>query len=179
MASSECTNGCARLGVAGREPSSIPMMRRRSLFVGVQVVDAFAVYATVSVTESRADRFEILLLVLALSVAAGGVAWRFADRLEAARAQAERGREELALVGQLSAGLSGPLSATEVATQFLAGIRAVLPPTAVTILLQYEETAGSIQILAQQGGATTPQAGLTFPVAGLPVAMRTQLIDAH
>src|SRR5258708_4888578 len=154
-------------------------MRRRSLFVGVPVVYAFAVYATVSVTQSRADRFEILLLVLALSVAAGGVAWRFADRLEAARAQAERGREELAVVGQLSAGLSGPLSATEVATQFLAGIRAVLPPTAVTILLQYEETAGSIQILAQQGGATSPQAGLTFPVAVLPAAMRTRLIGEH
>src|SRR5258708_30536279 len=154
-------------------------MRRRSVFVGDPVVSAFAVYATVSVTQSRADRFEILLLVLALSVTAGGVAWRFADRVEAARAQAERGREELAVVGQLSAGVSGRLSATEVATQSRAGIRAVLRPTAVTILLQYEETAGSIQILAQQGGATSPQAGLTFPVAVLPAAMRTRLIGEH
>jgi hypothetical protein len=97
-----------------------------------------------------------------LSAAAGVVAHRSAVGLEAAASrQTEKAREELALVGQLSAGLSGPLTPTEVATQFLRASSGVLPPTAVTTLLQYEETAGLIRILAEQGGGVTPRAGIS------------------
>lgn len=92
-------------------------MRRRSFFVGVPVVYAVTLYLALAGAQSRGESAEILFLVIALSVAAGLVAWRFANRLETARAQAERGREELALVGQLSATLSGPLTPPEVATQ--------------------------------------------------------------
>src|SRR5205814_4819938 len=97
-------------------------------------------------------------------------------RLETARAEAERGREELALVGQLSATLSGPLTAPAVATQFLSGIEALLPPAAVATLLQYEESAEAVRIIAQRGGGITPRPGLEYPVDALPPAMRTRLI---
>lgn len=155
-------------------------MGRRSFFVVLPVLYALAVFAVLAATESRADRLEILLLVVALSVGAGALAWRFADRLEAARTQAERGREELALVGQLSAGLSGPLSPTEVAGQFLAGIRTVLPASTISTLLQYEETAGTLQILAQhRGSGLTPGATEIYPITILPADMRTRLIGEH
>jgi cell division protein FtsL len=67
-------------------------------FVGVPVVYAVTVYLVLEGAQTRGERVEVLILVVALSVAVGVVVWRFATRLEAARAQAERGREELALV---------------------------------------------------------------------------------
>jgi signal transduction histidine kinase len=151
-------------------------MRRRLLFVGVPVVYAVTVYLALGAARSRAESVEILFLVIALGVAAGIVAWRFATRLEAARTQAERGREELALVGQLSATLSGPLTPGDVASQFLAGIASLLPPTVVATLLQYEEAAESIRILAQHGAGVPPRPGIVYPIGALPAAMRTRLI---
>ena len=151
-------------------------MRRRLFFVGVPVIYAVTVYLALEGAQTRGERVEVLILVVVLSVAVGIVAWRFATRLEAARAQAERGREELALVGQLSATLSGPLTAAAVATQFLSGIEGLLPPAAVATLLEYEESAESVRIIAQRGGGITPRPGLEYPVDALPAAMRTRLI---
>ncbi|HEV2012115.1 MAG TPA: GAF domain-containing protein [Candidatus Limnocylindria bacterium] len=154
-------------------------MRRRSFFVGVPVVYAVAVYLIMAAGLSRGASAEILILVVALSVAAGLVAWRFANRLDAARVQAERGQEELAVVGRLSAGLSGPLSPADVATAFLDGIKDLLPASVATTLLQYEETAETIRILAQYGGGALPHAGVTYPVGALPPRLRTRLIGEH
>ena len=151
-------------------------MRRRLFFVGVPVVYAVTVYLALGAAQTRGESVEILFLVIALSVAAGVVAWRFASRLEAARTQAERGREELALVGQLSATLSGPLTPADVAAQFLTGIASLLSPTVVATLLQYEEAAESIRILAQHGGSVPPRPGIVYPIGALPPAMRTRLI---
>ena len=151
-------------------------MRRRSFFVGVPVIYAVTVYLALQGAQTRGESAEVLILVVTLSVAVGIVAWRFATRLETARAEAERGREELALVGQLSATLSGPLTAPAVATQFLSGIEALLPPAAVATLLQYEESAEAVRIIAQRGGGITPRPGLEYPVDALPPAMRTRLI---
>ena len=151
-------------------------MRRRSFFVGAPVAYAVTVYLALAAARSRGEGVEILLLVVALSVGGGVVAWRFTDRLEAARTEAERGREELALVGRLSAALSGPLTPPEVATQFLAGIAGLLPPSVVATLLHYEETAESVEVLAQQGGSVAPRTGMVYPVGSLPLAMRTRLI---
>ena len=94
-------------------------MRRRSVYVAVAVVYAVAVYVALALAGSRADSVEILALVIAVSVAAGIVAWRFATNMDVALRDTERSREELALIGRLSAGLSGPLSPTEVATACL------------------------------------------------------------
>ena len=154
-------------------------MRRRFFLVGAPVAYAVTVYLALAATQSRGERAEILVLVVALSVAAGVVAWRFAARLEAARAQAERGQGELALVGQLAATLSGPLSPQEVASQFLAGIRGLLAPSVVTTLLQYEETTETIRILAQQGGNVAPRPGISYPIGALPPEMRKRLIGEH
>ena len=151
-------------------------MRRRLFFVGAPVVYAVAVYVALASAQTRGESAEILLLVVALSVAAGVVVWRFAASLEAARAQAERGREELALVGQLSATLSGPLTPADVGAQFLAGITGVLPPTVVATLLQYEESTESVRVLAQHGAAVALQPGVVYPVGDFPPAMRTRLI---
>jgi signal transduction histidine kinase len=151
-------------------------MRRRWSLVAVPVLYAVAIYVVLAGAQTRAERVVILVLVIGISVVAGIIAWRFAERLEAARSQAERGREELALVGQLSATLSGPLTAEEVAKQFLAGIGGLLPPSVVATLLQYEETGESITILAQQGGSLAPHPGLVYQVGALPPAMRTRLI---
>src|SRR5438132_5559493 len=149
---------------------------RRTLFVAGPVVYAVAVYLALGAAQSRGEEIEILALVVALSVGAGVVAWRFAARLESARMLAVRGGEELALVGQLSATLSGPLTPAEVATQFLAGIRSLLPPTVVATLLQYEESAELVRVLAQQGAAAALQQGVVYPVGDFPPAMRTRLI---
>src|SRR5229473_1498140 len=112
-------------------------MRQRWFFVAVPVLYAAAVYLIIGLTRSRAEQAEVLFLVVGISVAAGVVASRFAGRLQAARTQAERGREELALVGKLSATLSGPLTPSAVASQFLAGIAGLLPSSVVATLLQY------------------------------------------
>jgi signal transduction histidine kinase len=153
-------------------------MRRHSVYVGVAVAYAVAVYVTLKVGQSRAESVEILLLVIAIGVGAGTLAWRFATGKDVALRDAERSREELALVGRLSAGLSGPLTPPEVATAFLEGIKAVLPATAIATLLQYEETAEMIRILAQIG-AVLPRPGITYPVGALPPGMRTKLIGEH
>src|ERR1043165_243790 len=125
-------------------------MRRRSAYVAVAVAYAVAVYIALALGGSRAESVEILLLVVAVSVVAGIVAFRFATNMEAALREAERSREELALVGRLSATLSGPLSPTEVGTQFLHAIKGLLPPSAVASLVQYEETAETIRVLARE-----------------------------
>ena len=153
-------------------------MRRRSVYVGGAVAYAVAVYVALKLGESRAESVEILLLVIAISVAAGTVAWRFATGMDAALRETERGREELALVGRLSAGLSGPLDPPEVASAFLDGVKGLLPATAVATLLQYEETAESIRILAQQGAAL-PRPDISYPIGALPLGMRTKLIGEH
>src|SRR6266550_577770 len=153
-------------------------MRRRSVYVAVAVVYAVAVYVALALAGSRADSVEILALVIATSVAAGTVAWRFATNMDVALRDTERSREELALIGRLSAGLSGPLSPTEVATAFLDGVKEVLPPSVVTTLLQYEETAETIRILAQYG-AELPRRGISYEIGTLPPATRTKLIGEH
>lgn len=154
-------------------------MRRRSFFVGVPVIYAVTVYLALAGGQSRGEGAEVLVLVIALSVAGGLGAWRFAAGLEAARAQAERGREDLALVGRLSAGLSGPRSPGEVATAFLDGIKGLLPVSVVATLLQYEETAETIRILAQYGAGALPRDDITYPVGALPPGMRAKLIGEH
>src|SRR5690242_19037201 len=115
------------------------MRRRRSLYVGLAILYSVAVYLALALGQSRAEDVEVLVLVVAVSAGAGSVAWRFARGLEIARSEAERGREELALVGRLSAGLSGPLTPNEVATAFLDGIKDVLPRSGIATLMQYEE----------------------------------------
>ncbi|HLZ48225.1 MAG TPA: GAF domain-containing protein, partial [Candidatus Limnocylindria bacterium] len=112
-----------------------------------------------------------VLLCMATSL----LIYRLTDRLRRALETSERRAEELALVGTLSARLSGPLGPTEVATQFLAGIREVLPPSTAATLLQYDETAELVRVLAQEGGAATPL-GTTYPIAALPSRLRTRLI---
>ncbi len=143
------------------------------------MVYAVAIYLALLVSRSRGDSAEILVLVIGASVAVGLLAWRFAERLESARALAERGQAELALVGKLSAGLSGPLDPTEVAAQYLDAIADTLPPTSVATLLQYEEATESVRILAQQGHDVTLGRGATYPVAALPAAMRAKMIGEH
>ena len=140
-------------------------MRRRWWFVGIPVAYAVAVYLALLVSRSGGDSAEILILVISASVAFGVLAWRFAERLEAARTLAERGRAELALVGKLAAGLSGPLDPTEVATQYLDAISDTLPPTSVATLMQYEEATETIRILAQNGRAATEVAGRLSAIA--------------
>jgi signal transduction histidine kinase len=153
-------------------------MRRRSVYVGGAVAYAVAVYVALEIGQSRAESVEILLLVIAVSVTAGSVAWRFASGLDAALRETVRGREELALVGRLSAGLSGPLTPLEVATAFLDGVKDVLPATAVATLLQYEETAETIRVLAQHG-SSLPRPGISYPVEALPPGIRAKLIGEH
>jgi len=154
-------------------------MWRRSFFVGVPVIYAVIVYLALAGAQSRGEGAEVLLLVAALGAAGGLAAWRFAARLEAARAQAERGREELGLVGRLSAGLSGPLSPGQVATAFLDGIKGLLPGSVVATLMQYEETAETIRILAQYGSGALRREEITYPIGVLPPGLRTKLIGEH
>ena len=154
-------------------------MRRRWSFVGIPVVYAVAVYLALLASRSGGDSAEILILVISVSVAFGVLAWRFAERLESARALAERGRAELALVGKLAAGLSGPLDPTEVATQYLGAIADSLSATSVATLLQYEEATETIRILAQNGPAATEAAGTTYAVAALPAGLRSKIIGEH
>ena len=151
-------------------------MRRRSAYVAVAVAYAVAVYVALALGGSRAESVEILLLVIAVSVGAGTVAWRFATSMEVALRDTERSREELALVGRLSATLSGPLTPNEVATQFLTAIKGLLPVSVVASLLQYEETAETVRVLAQQGGAELPNGGVVYPVGAFPPVLRTRLI---
>ena len=151
-------------------------MRRRSAYVAVAVAYAVAVYVALALGGSRAQSIEILILVIAVSVAAGIVAWRFATNMDLALRDTERSREELALVGRLSAGLSGPLTPTEVATQFLSAIKGLLPASVVASLLQYEETAESVRVLAQLGGPDASSAGAVYPVGAFPPVLRTRLI---
>lgn len=151
-------------------------MRRRWPLVSIPVVYAVAVYLALLASRSRGDSAEILVLVIGVSVAVGVLAWRFAERLESARTLAERGQAELALVGKLAAGLSGPLDPAEVATQYLDAIADALPPTSVATLLQYEEATESIRILAQHGRAVAEATGTIYPVAILPAGMRAKII---
>jgi len=152
-------------------------MRRRSFYVGVAVAYAVAVYAALALSQDRAEREIIALaLVLVFSVAAGSVGWRFASGLQTAVREAERGREELAIVGRLSAGLSGPLTPQEVARAFLDGISGLVSASAIATLFQYEETAESVRILAQQGAAPLAGERTTYPIGALPPAIRTKLI---
>jgi signal transduction histidine kinase len=151
-------------------------MRRRSAYVAVAVAYAVTVYAALALGGSRAQSFEILAVVIAISVAAGTVAWRFATSMDVALRETERGRQELALIGQLSATLSGPLTPMEVATQFLTSIKGLLPASVVASLLQYEEAAESVRVLAQQGSPTASIAGTVYPVGAFPPTLRTRLI---
>src|SRR5438445_11010849 len=127
------------------------MRRRRSFYVLVAVAFALVVYVALGIARTRGSDIAVLVIVALGSIGAGAVAWRFADSTHAALRQAEQGREELALVGRLSAGLSGPLTPAEVANAFLDGLKGALPPASIATLLQYEETAGSVRLLAQRG----------------------------
>ena len=151
-------------------------MGRRSFYVLAAVAFALVVYVALGIARTRGSDIAVLIIVVAGSVGAGLVAWRFAGSTQAAVRDAERGREELALVGRLSAGLSGPLKPAEVATAFLDGIKGALPATAAATLLQYDEIAGSVRVLAQQGAGPLPRAGISYPIGALPAGVRTRLI---
>ena len=117
-----------------------------------------------------------LILWTAFSLAAGWAAYRLAARLSAALDQAERRGAELGLISELSAGLSGPLSPTEVAAAFLAGIRRVVPPAATIALIAYEEAAASFRTLAEDGPRAGSLIGEVHPIALLPAQLRERLI---
>src|SRR5258707_12156662 len=118
------------------------MRPRRSFYVLVAVAFALAVYVALGIARTRGSDIGVLIIVALGSIGAATVAWRFADSTNAALRQADQGREELALVGRLSAGLSGPLKPAEVANAFLDGIKAPLPPSAVARPLPSDEAAG-------------------------------------
>jgi hypothetical protein len=142
------------------------MMRRRAFFVGSPVVYAVTVYLALAGAQTRGESVEVLILVIALSVAAGVVAWRFAARLEAARAQAERGGQELALVGQLSATLSGPLTPQQVATSSR-------PGSPVSSRPPWWRASSSTRRPRNRSGSRRVSGG------ALPPVMRTRLIGEH
>jgi len=152
------------------------MRRRRSFYVLVAVAYALSVIVALGIARTRGSDIGVLIIVVLASIGSATVAWRFADSTAAALRQAEQGREELALVGRLSAGLSGPLKPAEVANAFLDGIKGALPPSAIATLLQYEESAGAVRILAQQGAAKLPREGISYPIGSLPAGVRTRLI---
>jgi len=114
-----------------------------------------------------------------LCVAAALVVHRLTETLGRALETSEQRAGELALVGTLSAGLSGPLSPSEVAAAFLEGVRGVLPTSAAATLFQYEETAETIRILAQHGAGPLPRQGTSYALGALPAPMRTKLIGEH
>src|SRR2546423_6202337 len=143
-------------------------MRRRSFYVLAAVGFALVIYVALGIARTRGSDVAVLIIVVAGSFGAGTVAWRFANTTQAAVRDAERGREELALIGTLSVGLSGPLSPTEVATAFLDGIKGQVSPSAVTTLLQYQEAIEAVRGLPRQGGGTGPPGGVTNPVGAPP-----------
>jgi signal transduction histidine kinase len=153
-------------------------MRHVPKWVYVVVAAGYAgtVYLVIALGQALEVDAVSSVIVVALSIAAGYVAYRYATGLERALGQAERSREELALVGRLSATLSGPLTPTEVATQFLTAIKGLLPATVVASLLQYEEAAESVRVLAQQGSVAPSIAGTVYAVGAFPLALRTRLI---
>ena len=151
------------------------MRRRRAFYVLSAVAFALAVYVALGIARTRGSDVGVLVIVVLGSIGAGAVAWRFADSTQAALRQAEQGRDQLAVVGRLAAGLSGPLTPGEVATAFLDGIKNVLPPSAIATLMQYEEATGSVRILARQG-APLPRDGIAYAVGSLPADLRTKLI---
>ncbi|MEP7003078.1 MAG: GAF domain-containing protein [Chloroflexota bacterium] len=153
--------------------------RERWQYVAVAVTYAVTVYLVLELSLALALDALGLFAAVVLSAAAGSLAHRAATRLESARDRAERGSEDLALVGRLSASLSGPLTPGTVATQFLEGIQDLLAPTVVTTLLQYEETTETIRILARRGGSIDPRPGISYSVGALPAQMRRQLIGEH
>ena len=112
---------------------------------------------------------------IACSVAAGLGVWRLGTNLADALAETERKREQLALVSQLSAVLSGPLSAADVAKAFLGTVRGLLPASVTATLLQYDETAEAIRVLAEDG-PHAGEVGALHPLAVLPPAVRAKLI---
>ncbi|HEY8656281.1 MAG TPA: ATP-binding protein [Candidatus Limnocylindria bacterium] len=115
----------------------------------------------------------------AFSVVAGSVAYSLAAQLSAALDQAERRGAELALISELSAGLSGPLGPTEVATVFLRAIRRLLPPTTTVSVITYEEPAASFRTLAQDGPGAAEARDENHPIALLPAELRQRLIGEH
>ncbi|HEY8730469.1 MAG TPA: GAF domain-containing protein, partial [Candidatus Limnocylindria bacterium] len=120
---------------------------------------------------------DISLVIWVLLCGVAGLAvYQVTERLRQALATSQRRAGELALIGTLSAGLSGPLGPQEVAAQFLTGITGLLADSATATLLQYEESAELIRILAQQGGNVSPRPGTTYPIGALPPAMRSRLI---
>ena len=151
------------------------MRRRRAFYVLSAVAFALAVYVALGIARTGGSDVGVLVIAVLGTIGAGAVAWRFADSTHAALRQAEQGRDQLALVGRLAAGLSGPLTPGEVATAFLDGIKDVLPPSAIATLMQYEEATGSVRILAQQG-APLPRDGIAYAVGSLPADLRTKLI---
>lgn len=137
---------------------------------GVRPIDAMA--------NTFTAHLRSLALWLALSGLAGALVERSVAQRSAALAEAQRGRTELDLVGRLAAGLSGPLGAAEVATEFLGAIADALPANAVATMLQYEEAAETIRVLAQRGGGALG-AGATIPLAIVPASMRSKIIGDH
>ena len=123
-----------------------------------------------------------LAVWIGFSLVAGWAAYRFAARLWAALDQAERRGAELGLISELSAGLSGPLSPTEVAAAFVAGARRLVPATVTIVLIAYEEAAASFRTLAGDGpraGSLLGRTGEIHPIAVLPAQMRERLIGEH
>ena len=171
--------------------------RSRTFYVAVSVAYAVAVFVIVELAyDLELNRAGLLFesngpvelvrrtvslhlvslgLWIAFSVAAGRVARRYGADLTSALRETERRREELSLVSQLSASLSGPLGAAEVATAFLSAIRTLLAPEVTAALLQYEESAETIRVLAEDG-PRTGAAGTAHAVAILPAEMRRKLI---
>ena len=113
------------------------------------------------------------------SLAAGEVAYRFSAQLSAALGDAERRGTELGLISELSAGLSGPLGPTEVATAFLGAIRRLLPDTTTVSVITYEEPAAAFRTIAQDGPRGGDPTGEHHPIALLPAELRQRLIGEH
>jgi len=123
-------------------------------------------------------RIHILSFVLFVmfSLIAALIASKIAAAVSAALTVEERRASELAIVSGLASRLSGRRDVAGIATESLAAVRQVLPPSTTAGYLEFEDESSSFRIAAEDGPSAGAIRGNWYPIAVLPEAIRQQVI---
>jgi signal transduction histidine kinase len=113
---------------------------------------------------------------LVIALITGALVHRIQSTLATALDEAQRRTDELTLISEAGAAISGPLPPTRLAADFLKLVRRRIAPTATVTVAAFDEESETFRPLAVDGPGTDRIAVVEGAAASLPAEIRCRLL---
>ena len=113
---------------------------------------------------------------LAIALVTGALVHRVQSTLTRALDEAHQRANELTLISEVGAAISGPLPQTRLAADFLALVRQRVAPSATVTIAAYDEASETFAALAAEGPRAPDPPAVAGAVASFPAEVRCRLL---